>query len=697
MKRLALLLTAFLLAAAPAWGGTAYTSIATGNWNSNSTWSPSGIPGNGDTASLANGFTVTCPAGVSCVIGTSPTDDTGTVALNCTSTSGTGVLIVYGNLTWKGPVRQCNANWNISSANWIGTGDGNLHYDATAATTPSTALYTWQISQANSSSNAVLLFSGNSTHRVKVDSVSNVASGGFGNSGTAFTDGGNMTCSYADIDYQGAASTSGFFLKSRPSTAAGILSFDNCNTTNSAQIVMPSNIGATSSLTFTHNRFTLPTNTSFTFQIEALTAKTTGTRIFTNNYVVGGFYMDGPSGGSDGFSYDGSVFDKTFTVSAGMNFHNGATASSASQVVVIDRGNTDPGEAIPAGTFLKPLIFRHCECSNHNTVQFLHPSSNNYRITNGFAQFDAPDQTGDWFSLRQNPTSAITIGVDHFIFAPGPNHTVGGSLINNSSGQSGSNTIFTLDHVTFFGGGSVGGTVYGFGVEASGTTLPAGGVAAVTNNIDWRDTSGTGPIMNSASTATVSANSVAVADYNEFYNITGTEYGNPYPGTAMFVSPPPGVHDFAVNPTFFAPTRNLYSYDTDPAGLNHAVGPTWVTATVYNAGDVVSSAASAFYQSAVYNYRALVTHTSGATTVPGTGSAWAETWEPAGLKYIIDGNVTGTLVGGNYASGTFIDYARAGMAIQNSALHNTASDGTDVGAVPYLSPSNGGGFFMFMQ
>ncbi len=45
------------LCTAPAWAG-AYTSVRSGNWSDPAVWSPAGVPGDGDTVSIANGHTV---------------------------------------------------------------------------------------------------------------------------------------------------------------------------------------------------------------------------------------------------------------------------------------------------------------------------------------------------------------------------------------------------------------------------------------------------------------------------------------------------------------------------------------------------------------------------------------------------------------------------------------------------------------
>ncbi|HEX4888589.1 MAG TPA: PKD domain-containing protein [Luteibaculaceae bacterium] len=47
-------------------GATQYSAQATGNWSSSSTWSPSGVPGSGDTVTIGSGYTVTVTANAAC-------------------------------------------------------------------------------------------------------------------------------------------------------------------------------------------------------------------------------------------------------------------------------------------------------------------------------------------------------------------------------------------------------------------------------------------------------------------------------------------------------------------------------------------------------------------------------------------------------------------------------------------------------
>jgi hypothetical protein len=87
---------------------TAYVSAQTGNWNSSSTWTPSGVPGVGDTASISNTHTVTITSTAS--VGTSPSNTTtyvltvnaGGVLKFEDNAASDRTLSVYGNINING-------------------------------------------------------------------------------------------------------------------------------------------------------------------------------------------------------------------------------------------------------------------------------------------------------------------------------------------------------------------------------------------------------------------------------------------------------------------------------------------------------------------------------------------------------------------------------------------------------------------
>src|SRR5262245_55166027 len=65
------LISVWLLISSGPVHANSYTSVASGDWGSPSTWSPSGIPGSGDSVTIAGGHTVTISTAVA--VGVSPT------------------------------------------------------------------------------------------------------------------------------------------------------------------------------------------------------------------------------------------------------------------------------------------------------------------------------------------------------------------------------------------------------------------------------------------------------------------------------------------------------------------------------------------------------------------------------------------------------------------------------------------------
>lgn len=150
----------------------------------------------------------------------------------------------------------------------------------------------------------------------------------------------------------------------------------------------------------------------------------------------------------------------------------------------------------------------------------------------------------------------------------------------------------------------------------------AGMCTLLKNNIAWHLTNGGHKITNTAGTPNTDVVTAANADYNCGWNLQAGSQGKGY-NTPMSASP--GVHDVDVNPQFVDSNRDIRTWDSSlggPGTVAHAL------AELGKRND------AAGYNSA-YTIQALWT------------------------------------------------YVRVGFAPTNPALHNTASDGTDIGAVPW--------------
>lgn len=675
------LIISILLLVSPSCWAAAFTASVTGNWNSSATWGGAGIPGSGDTATINNGITVTVPSGYTAVIGTSPTDDTGAVALTCSNTaSGTGILVVAsgGTLKWQGPVRACNSVWTFSAGS-------HLQYDSSGAGSPTTALYTFQTAQANSPGSSNFLFNGTSGSHVLVDSVGNNPSGGFGITTTRWADGGNATSHYTDFQYQGAPSSSGYAIRSHPSTSGGVMVFDHDTFDHCGAIYTDAGIGAASTFTMNNTVITNPVDPTQTLALDGTIVRTTGTRSITYSIITEGLGFLGVDGQSTGFTFSHNEVKKIFTSSNQMfNLSAGASFDAFDDNLVF--ANTNSGVSdfflLPAGTLTNLYLFSHCDrsiCANEHPL-YNAPGAINTDISAFVIDADYDDYMGDIYETRQDATvSGVTLKFRNGLFLCGATGLAMGSFVNNESGTVQTNLKMYFNHITACAAVGNAGQVYGVGAEG-GTTWPVGAVPSLQNDLMFSLTSITnGFIANTPSGfATIAPGAVTVADHNGNWNITGGIYGAP----SNQFSTTPGTGDVSGNPGFTDATRNFLAYDH--SGLGNPLGTGWVTSHSYAVGDIVSHGATGFFGGTVYNYICIAANTSGSTTEPGNGSAWAETWNPA-----TEADAEAAIIAGTNFATPMIAWVTTGFGFSNVAYHNAGSDGLDIGAGAYVPPAAG--------
>ncbi|MEK6945599.1 MAG: dockerin type I domain-containing protein [Nanoarchaeota archaeon] len=145
----------------------AYSSAATGNWNTATTWSPNGIPGNGDSVTINSGNTIT--------VSDSRTIGTG----SATSITNNGVLTVSGSLILNGDIAMnANSVFNMNPGSSLTMNSFNV------------------LSTGKTTFN----FVGTSGSRITV-----VSSGG------AFTGGLNNVVNFQYVDFTGLGASSFYF------------------------------------------------------------------------------------------------------------------------------------------------------------------------------------------------------------------------------------------------------------------------------------------------------------------------------------------------------------------------------------------------------------------------------------------------------------------------------------------------------
>lgn len=667
------------------------TSAGSGNWNSttsNAPW-PSGlVPVSGDTVIISNGHTITVPVGYTAVSGASPANDSGTPAVQCSSvSSGTGVLIVNGTFKWQGPVRMGAANWTVGAG-------GTLTYDASAASTPATALYTWQTCQNNITTNGKLQINGSSGSRCTVNSVSNIQSGGFGNASTNWQGGGQVQAAYTDFSYQGAATSSGYLVQSNLNNSVADSHFDNCTVDNCGMIFATGPFNGTAGLDpaaifrLNQTKITNPANTSFTVQVSVSTAAfTSGTRQVTNCDIAGRVYIDATLA-ANSFTIKHNIFRVSALTGTLQNpvELNGSIVAAWDQnlAAVITAGSEDPATRLGGGTYTNSYLFRLPVPTGSGAnmhVIYVDQRGASLALTGWIFHSAVQDTGGDIVNLdKESASGSRTVQVKNCIYVPNSAGFVGGSCVNQQGGVNQTHTVITFNHNTIVGSVNIAlpntANVYGVGCEA-GTTWPAGAVDSIRSNIIECLSSATNSIANSSNSATVNASAVTAADYNDAFNVSSTIYGNP---TAQFASTP-GTHDLAANPSFVDSTRSLLTFDQGYFGA--PVATAWVTSTAYVVGDLVSSSVGGWYSGQTQNWRCVAAHTSGATTKPGSGSVFTADWEPACLKTISDSVIAGTTYSGgtNSIVGELVAWVKTGYAPTNIALKNAGHDGSTIGAV----------------
>ena len=668
----------------PCWARQAYTSIKTGNWHDPSIWTPAGIPGSGDQALLGNGLTVTCEAGQTCIVGTSPAvSQGGSYAIDCVATNGTGVLNVAGTLQFQGPVRQCNATWTVQAGGSLlhdNTGNHSYHYE-------------WQICAATGfCTNALLRTLGTGWAAGQYVTISNYSGagnfGGFTNGstnrtnqignfiGASFTPaggilgGGNIDFAYTyltNLGVEGGASGVQW-LTANLGYSSSRLKMDNVRGTglSGAFTVGVSYYGADPAATVSITNTSLQSGTTDgialnLYDATSSSAPDTGARVLSNNLFLGtvGFEL-----GQYTITHNGFISQSPTVVSnsiPGVPIYVPAQSNWLNMLadnLVINNASMTAGAGWLVGNMARTVTLNLASGTDCDSFRGVQPSSGLHYgfVVDGLtdeAWWGSSTTTGcnlvrgaalipSWSDQKSSP---VDIYLRNIVSLPRVNNPNGfnyspahNTLIANETTAPGSGNIHY--HIWNVVVPACSSRTCGI-VDFEANTGAYGQIAEVVNSITY----GIGTAVSSArfvvspgGTGPTAAGSIAVADYNDYWNTTNigqTLYD--YSASIYQNWAAVGSHDQNVNPQFVDITRNMI---------------TWAATAPRNSTET---------------YQTIQSHWTAYKT-----AAWDSNWDWTNNSY--GGDPTP-----NCAPACYYDWVIAGFTATNTALKGQGFGGADVG------------------
>jgi hypothetical protein len=576
----------------------AITSAGNGAWNSttpNAPWPGGTIPVSGDSVTINH--TVTIPSGYTAVCGTSPSDST-TFGLHINGGGANGILDISGTLAHKTNMKFTGDGFQtdrlimrVGSVIEVDVPAGQ-HYIIQSTSGSANWLIEGTfanpcIVRAKAGGGSLEWNRGGTTGRVD---WSYCTFTGIENTSHEFDAGTNSGCQTSVIGciFDGC----GDWLASSGADGVNRI-FDSCtwkNSTGTQNLRVSAGGGAATKRVI---------NCVFDKQPTFLSAKDFSVAI-SGNYFAAGYGM---TSATKAVTMSGNLFRQT----------------------VIDGfsvfGDMDGNFVLTDADISNPHWF---EMASANGFGGTITSQNNVFCSNGSSEI------GDCHAFSSGGAVATAFSIKNNITLPSMLDGVAecgtmASLLGNA------NTTVTLEHNTCYQSAQ--------GSVACGETYAghAGEIASYKSNIIWSQglsglpAADSKPLKLQSSVPGPVNNLVAGANanYNGGYNLDAGSAGNGYdiPTTVAC-----GANDVTGNPNFFAPTRNLKTWDTSLSG----------------AGTVANALAEIAKRNDFTGYNSL------------------------------------------YTISALLTYVRAGFAPTNAAYNGTAHDGTTIGAVAYQAPASTG-------
>ena len=700
-------LIALLLLVAGTAGATKIVSQQTGNWGDGTTWVGGVVPGNGDEVKIFHvvSTTDTRIIGISSSSGTLAIDFQSTGTIHVTST---GHMIQRGYGSYTASTSNLNDIVDVD-------GGGAWEFDASQSSSPMTLHYGiypstlrgYRKFKVSGSSSAYA-----SLYANQQSSTGALTANGQVDSGVYELLYASVTNMAFDLSYNNGSGSSVRW-------DAQHSSFTHCN-------VIAAGGNMFSSALFRHD---------YNYH-----QNTIGTSVMTMNFTS---HVDGST--SAVREIIGNVFDAVMNTNLAQadftmrgNFMGAGYTSGSSSWSVFDdnfvRMNNNNANMGAEGIVKNSYIWWDDDQQNAHVFSTAISSavtfSNIVFGQSGRAKALTSDDSGE-FWLQSGPIIVATCSITNSIFllnGAGYQGLQITSLLGDSNPNKYLNNRFVCDHNTYAAGWDNSAAIvppFGPVQYDESANMAPDTLSSFRDNLLWNPATAQNPaqffkVYDSGNAAANNAVGFQIGPTTDVCNPSHCDYNAAYPtalstGTAANTfrylnqgrgyagnwSVTPGAHDISgQNPNFVDYKRNVELFDSKwwRPHFGIAAPPLWNSGTTYSQGDVVYHSSSGYYYGENINFVYIDTG-SCAGTNPEPGVIPVRSWEKCwkfqsieDIKKAVASSMTFTdaTIGVTNAdvTTTLIKWVQAGYAPTNTAYHGTAHDGSDIGAVAWVSAAD---------
>lgn len=510
--------------------GTAYTSSTAGSWTTSTNWTPNGVPGIGDTVTIASGANITVNS--SLTVGTYPVAGIPVITVDSGATLTIGANNV---LTCAGDVNVNGTGQLVSAA-----GSGFI-FDASLAAAPSTTHYKVVLADAHNN-NTRWIINGTTGSRCFINS--NISGGNGYISDGGFLQAGLVQASYCDFNRVGTTTVPAI-TASPTGTTSFIL--DHCTFNGCGRLDKTFGVGADGTYQILYTTFENSIDsTDLTAVIASGAPIGTGTRqIYYNSFDKGVNFYSG-----EDFSIDRNAFF------FGLGTTSGDWASFTNNFVLFTAASGGP---LNAAGDTDSCYFYFDDPTSYNP-HFIQPLSYDRDQTHHNNIFDmncasvAPAMEGDCYTFATPAGTPCTATITNNIALVGPNNKTVGTMFTMLGNI---NTNVVAYHNTCFAGTQGAAICEGYSGHASQVVFKS--------NLVWSITTGGYKLYAVSAPGVVDVAPAADITHNGGNNLSPGSNLNGYNGLT-FSAGTPGANDVTADPLFVDYARNLRTWSAFKGG-----------------------------------------------------------------------------------------------------------------------------------